>query len=146
MPRTSAVITVLALLIVCAISSGCGSTGLYGKYYKPNETKQFEPTEKVELCDFSEETLLRLINDGHFVVGESNFNSSLGLKSEVIRQAKMVGADIVLLSHKYTHGTNSLVPVTTYYGNDPYTSFVPYTTDFYDQRAVFLRKKTRTHD
>lgn len=109
---------------------------------------------------------VRMFEQGYSRIGSASFNGVLEGRDAVVKQARAVGAHAVVTSWEYTNTVNSVVPITTsqpvtsyhsgtvsgygygslgsYSGSSttyvPQTTFVPVTTEKYDQNAVFFAK------
>jgi len=115
MRRMGLVGMLVAVAVVGMLGQGCTAnrTGNYGEFYRSASVQDYPKTSDVHVMAYSKETLKKLQGEGAIVVGESSFAEEMEEKEYAIRQARLVGADIVLLSaapaSKARHVTPSLV-------------------------------------
>ena len=164
------VITVVSCILLTACASG------HQQFYKPYFDARTLPD--VQLLREGEMPKIFSSNDlqrdfkianskGYRSVGTSSFNGKMGTEKDVINQAKLVGAGLVLVNSSFTGSRTITTPLflpnnqTTYSSGSVYgtngsanysgssttygTTVVPITTqqDRYDQTAVYFVKMTK---
>ena len=161
---------VVLILLICACTQS-GYTQLYRPTLDPKTTPNYSPLGPDEEPEvFSTDNFDRDISiflARHYeVVGSSSFNGPYEDTKNAIRQAKKVGATVVLISAQYTNTLTQTAPLivpssqATYHSGTVYSgssvggysgtstsyaaSTVPITTQHqrYDQNAVYLVKFT----
>lgn len=162
-------------IIIILLVSGCASNG-YQKFYKSyanpkldsnlESLKEGQEPQVFGTSDFNRDIML-LKAKKYVVVGVSSFNGGYQDIKNAAKQARLIGATLVLTNSKYTNtqsSTSSLfIPntQTTYHSGSVYSGsssgtyngtsttnssiVVPYTTHQrrYDQEAVYLTKLTK---
>lgn len=170
-------LVILAAVLVVVGLSACVTSG-YQQFYKPyrsdSELKEIEMLGKDESpAIFSSTDFQRdgdiLVSKGYIALGISGFNGPMASETEVVAQARRVGATMVLINANYTGTVTSTVPLflpdsstttnagsisgrggsATYSGTSTTsgTKVVNLTreTQRYDQAALYFAKFTRKH-
>jgi serine protease Do len=168
----------ITLLIVCCVLSGCATNG-YKDFYVSGIDLATEVGERkdltIEVLQPNQEPQIIETNDlnseyqnyttkRYIIIGHSSFNGEYEDKQNVIKQAKRVGATLVLVKSEYTNTQTSTTALqlpntqTNYHSGSVYggggvanysgttttsgTTAIPITTHQrrYDQEAWFLVK------
>lgn len=170
--------TILVSILISLLLGGCASSGytdFYKSYATPKQVKKAKEDPDMVFLKDNEEPKIFTSNDlkkdiltfrsrGYRAIGRSSFNGGWEDKSQVIAQAKKVGAVLVIYSWKYTNSqTNSgalILPKTNYHSGTVYgssggyasysgtstgTTVIPYsnTQRRYDQEAIFFIKSNK---
>lgn len=141
----------------------------YGEFYSPNSVPSFM------LSPYSGKTILvtgttfdqdyeRMFQDGYLPLGHSSFNGAEVSEDGALVQAKLVGADAIILYRSYTNtrtGTTTLTTPTSqtsYHSGTVYgggisggysgtsttygtqTTYIPYSVDRYDYGVSYWRR------
>jgi hypothetical protein len=93
---------------------GCQSG--FQKFYEPYTQKKFQPSNKVDVYNFSNTSEINdIIKKGYQIIGYSGFTSGRSVtKEQAVKHAKKVGANIVLMSSKFDKTVTGTIPITTY--------------------------------
>ena len=101
------------------LSVGCAANP-YAKFYTPVPAVAGAAVQKrpptvgqIELRTGSdpEQDLLALLEDNWFLIGSSNFNGTVGKASDLLDQAREVGAERVVIFSKYTNTIAGATPL-----------------------------------
>ena len=164
----------IAAAAACIVLTACASG--YQQYYKPYVDARTLPDvqllgegEKPKIfssIDMQRDVKIAM-SKGFRTIGASSFNGQIGSEEELVNQAKLVGAVLVLVNSKFTESRTITTPLflpnnqTTYssgsvygtYGSANYsgssttygTTVVPITShqQRYDQTAVYFVKSTK---
>lgn len=169
MSKISSLYGTSVIVLLALISTGC-STGSFGKFYESYSTTAYPPTKEVKVYAYSKADEVERVRRGYTLIGESAFEGPLENESRLLRQARRIGADIVLLKQEFVETRQVVVPymvrhrgqtATAYtdgqvrgqYGSANYsgtttiqmpdyttTEYIPRTITRYKQNALFFRK------
>jgi len=105
--------------VLLLLASGCASNG-YSRFYQnkvisgstnlqpySGTSRIYATSDLVKDCD-------KIIRDGYFLIGESSFDGPPQSDDALMFQAKVVGADIVLLKSSYLGSQQTSIPILQY--------------------------------
>jgi|TARA_B100000315_G_scaffold121526_1_gene111339 hypothetical protein len=165
----------LLLIATILFIWSCAASNPYTRFYKSrleeNKTVQDYPNfiissegPKIYSTSDMEGDIIKLKKKNYQMIGYSSFNAGSVNSNQAITQAKLVGAEIVLISYKYTNTVSGNIPLTlpdtetsttkhsgsiggdSYYGTSKTTIStkktynIPYNTRRYDYGAVYFVK------
>jgi hypothetical protein len=156
--------------VVTLLLAGC--TNGYEKFYQPNPAPGIgvvalsgDP-QLVAGSQDAQGTVFQMYQNGYGLVGAADFSGPAQDRAGAIKQAKKVGASIIVVSQKYQNTVSGSVPLTrptsttsfssgtanisgtggdasgtysgttTTYGTE--TTYIPYSIDRYEQAALFF--------
>lgn len=137
--KTNIIMLTCFSLLITACSSG------YNKFYYPNLAitpankllylKNGEMPEIVYSSDLKKDTL-KFWTRGYILIGNSSFNGELENEKKILKQARKVGATLVVVNQSYVNTQSNTVNLNFQGGYAPYTSH----QRRFDQNATFLAK------
>jgi hypothetical protein len=167
----------LSLLSIMSIMMVTSCANPYAQFYRgypdARTLAQYEPSAeplKIYTTDNFDRDIRLLLTKGYFVIGKSSFNADGNAVTEahLQKQAKLVGAQVVLVASHYTNTVSGAVPLVlpntttsyssgsatvygsgghaTAYGSGTTTTYgtqtvmMPYQTQRFDFVAVYLAK------
>ena len=120
----------------------CATVNPYAQFYKENPNFPHEeayPTENVQIirAENVENISLDLYTQGYDLIGVSGFNGEQEDESSAIAHAKMVGAEIVVLSREFAQ---TQLTTSGYYGNAFWAVPIQEEILRFEQSASYFRK------
>jgi hypothetical protein len=131
-------------LLVTLLLQGCAVNN-YKKFYNQEAPFKYSRTTNPKLFAYNNVDLddfYKKYYTDYIIIGKSSFNGGYSNPKDSISVAQKIGADVVLITSKYTSSQTSYVPLTTTSTYGSTTTILPITHQLYDQTAMFLKKMT----